>query len=106
MLRKMMSLISAQHALMLAYRAEIYLWVLAHVLPFIMMSVWMTASASAGASGNGSFSMSPVDYARYFFAVFVVRQFTAAWMIYEFEWHVLEGRLSFLLLRPMNPLWN
>jgi len=106
MLRKMMSLISAQHALMLAYRAEIYLWVLAHVLPFIMMSVWMTASASAQTSGTSHFSMTPVDYARYFVAVFVVRQFTAAWMIYEFEWHVLEGRLSYLLLRPMNPLWH
>jgi ABC-2 type transport system permease protein len=107
MLRKMRALISAQHALMLAYRAEIYLWVLAHVLPFIMMSVWMSASAGGGgADSGGQFSMSPVGYARYFVAVFVVRQFTAAWMLYEFEWHLLEGRLSYLLLRPMNPLWH
>jgi ABC-2 type transport system permease protein len=98
----MLSLVGANHALMLAYRAEIYLWVLAHVLPFIMMSVW----ANAAAQGISNFSMSPVEYKRYFFAVFVVRQFTAAWMIYEFEYHVVEGRLSYLLLRPMNPLWN
>lgn len=104
MLRKMRILVSAQHALMLAYRAEIYLWVLAHVLPFIMMSIWM--GASAGDNGSGAFSMAPVDYARYFVAAFVVRQFTAAWMIYEFEWHMVEGRLSYYLLRPMNPLWH
>jgi ABC-2 type transport system permease protein len=104
MIRKMRALIAAQHALMLAYRAEIYLWVLAHVLPFIMMSVWM--SAAEGSGGGGAFSKSPVEYARYYVASFIVRQFTAAWMIYEFEWHLLEGRLSYLLLRPMNPLWH
>ena len=87
---------------MLTYRAEIYLWVLAHVWPFIIMSVWMTAAAG----GSGGFAMSPVDYARYFVAVFVVRQFTAVWMIYEFEWHVVEGRLSPMLLRPMAVLWH
>jgi ABC-2 type transport system permease protein len=108
MLKKMRILVSAQHALMLAYRAEIYLWVLAHVLPFIMMSVWMTAAvnAPAGGGGPGGFSMDAVGYARYFVAVFVVRQFTAVWMIYEFEWHIVEGRLSYFLLRPMNALWH
>ncbi len=88
---------------MLAYRAEIYLWVIAHVLPFIMMSIWMTA---AGSGEAGRFSMNAVGYARYFAAVFIVRQFTAVWMIYEFEWHVNEGRLSPMLLRPMNVLWH
>jgi ABC-2 type transport system permease protein len=95
-------LVSVQHALMLAYRAEIYLWVLAHVLPFIMMSIWTKASAS----GVGGFSMTPVEYARYFFAVFVVRQFTAVWFIYDFEWQVIEGRLSYYLLRPIPAIWN
>jgi ABC-2 type transport system permease protein len=105
--KKMRVLVAAQHALMLAYRAEIYLWVLAHVLPFIMMSVWMTAAGKAAAGGGtGSFSMDEVGYARYFVAAFVVRQFTAVWMIYEFEWHIVEGRLSYLLLRPMNALWH
>lgn len=101
-LKKLRILISAQHALMLAYRAEIYLWVLAHILPFIMMSVWMKAAASPGTV----LAMTPINYARYFAAVFIVRQFTAVWMIYEFEWHVVEGRLSPMLLRPMNVLWH
>ncbi len=100
--KKLRILVSAQHALMLAYRAEIYLWVLAHVLPFIMMSVWMTASAAS----PGAFAMNPIEYARYFAAVFIVRQFSAVWMIYEFEWHIVEGRLSPMLLRPMNVLWH
>ncbi len=103
MLKKMRVLVSAQHANMLAYRAEIYLWVLAHTVPFIMMSVWMTA---AGTGTGANFSMDAVGYARYFLAVYIVRQFTAIWMIYEFEWHVVEGRLSSMLLRPINALWH
>jgi ABC-2 type transport system permease protein len=101
-LKKLRILVSAQHALMLAYRGEIYLWVLAHVMPFIMMSVWMTAAASPGSK----LQQTPVEFARYFAAVFIIRQFTAVWMIYEFEWHVNEGRLSAMLLRPMNVLWH
>lgn len=101
--RKLRILVSAQHALMLAYRAEIYLWVLAHLLPFIMMSIWTNAAAS---SSGGHFSMTAIGYARYFLAVFIVRQFSAVWMIYDFEWQVLEGRLSYLLLRPLNAIWH
>ena len=99
MLRKMSVLVSVNHALMLAYRAEIYLWVLAHILPFIMMGLWVQASAAGG------FAMDPLGYKRYFLAVFCVRQFSAVWMIYEFEFNVVEGRLSNYLLRPMHPLW-
>ncbi len=102
MFKKLRILISAQHALMLAYRGEIYLWVLAHTTPFIMMSIWMTAAAAPGSTVG----QTPVEMARYFAAAFIVRQFTAVWMIYEFEWHVLEGRLSPMLLRPLNALWH
>jgi ABC-2 type transport system permease protein len=104
--KKMRTLVSVQHAVMLAYRAEIYLWVLAHLLPFIMMSIWTKAAASGGGAGGSNFSMTPIEYARYFFAVFVVRQFTAVWFIYDFEWQVMEGRLSYYLLRPMHAIWN
>lgn len=103
MLKKMRVLISAQHALMLAYRAEIYLWVIAMCLPFIMMSIWATGAAS---NAGGNFAMSSVGYVRYFFAVWVVRQFTVVWMIYDFEYQVNEGKLSPLLLRPMHATWN
>jgi len=109
-LKKLRILTVTQHALMLAYRAEIYLWVLAHVMPFLMMGVWVTASRSgaggAGGGGGMAFALTPVDYARYFVCVFIVRQFSTVWMIHEFEWHIVEGRLSYFLLRPMNPLWN
>ena len=53
MLKKLRILpVSAQHALMLAYRSEIFHWVLAHILPFVMMSVWMNAAARAGVGAD------------------------------------------------------
>ena len=88
---------------MLAYRSEIYLWVIAHIFPFIMMGVWTTAAQGGDPT---KFSLTPADYGRYFVAIFIVRQFSVVWMIYEFEWHIVEGRLSYFLLRPMNALWH
>ena len=103
MLKKMRTLIGAQYALMMAYRAEIYLWVIAMILPFIMMAVW-EKGASSGAGGN--FAMKPIEYVRYFFAVWTVRQFSVVWRIYDIEFQVNEGKLSPLLLRPMHAVWH
>lgn len=99
LLRRNMVLLSVYHTLMLTYRAELYLWVLATVMPFIMMGLWSQVSA------GGGFSMDPHGYKRYFLATFIVRQFTIVWMIWDFEWQVVQGRLSAQLLRPMHPLW-
>jgi ABC-2 type transport system permease protein len=47
-----------------------------------------------------------MDFARYFLAVFIVRQFTVVWVIWEFEREIVEGRLSFRLLQPLDPIWH
>jgi ABC-2 type transport system permease protein len=70
------------------------------VLPLILLGVW----AQAGASG--AFSLSQIDFIRYFLAVFVVRQFTFIWVIWEFEELMVSGRLSLQLLQPLNPIWR
>src|SRR5262245_45593339 len=85
---------------MLEYRAEIYLWVLASALPLILLGVWSQAAQS------GSFPLSPVDFIRYFISVFVVRQFTFIWVIWEFEELVVSGHLSHQLLQPISPVWR
>ncbi|MEZ6192967.1 MAG: hypothetical protein R3C45_16970 [Phycisphaerales bacterium] len=40
---------------------------------------------------------------RYFIAVFLIRQFTVIWAIHHFEWLVVTGRLSPMLLHPVDP---
>jgi ABC-2 type transport system permease protein len=38
--------------------------------------------------------------------VFVVRQFSVVWVVWQFEEDALQGRLSPHLLQPLHPLWR
>ena len=98
--KKATTLLLVYYAHMLEYRAEIFLWALSGSLPIILMGVWIQAAQSA------DFGLSPIDFARYFFSVFLIRQFTSIWVIWEFEREVVEGKLSFRLLQPLDPVWH
>jgi len=98
--RKTRVLLTSYYAYMLEYRAELFLWALSGSLPLILMGVWTKAAQ------GGQFGLSPLDFARYFFTVFIVRQFTVVWVIWEFEKEVVEGRLSPRLLQPLDPVWH
>ena len=93
-------LLTVYFAQMVEYRAEIFFWILSGSLPLILMGVWIEAAAS------GDFSLDSLQFARYFFAVFIVRQLTTIWVIWEFEREVVEGTLSFRLLQPLDPVWH
>jgi len=99
-IRTAKTLLLVYYAYMLEYRAELFFWVLSGTLPLILMGVWVEASQ------NGQFGLSPADFVRYFLAVFLVRQFTVVWVIWEFERQVVEGTLSFRLLQPLDPAWH
>ncbi|HTV22901.1 MAG TPA: ABC-2 family transporter protein [Polyangiaceae bacterium] len=99
-LRKSRALFALYLSYMLEYRAEIYLWVLASVLPLILLGVW------AHAAESGAYPLSRVEFIRYFIAVFVVRQFSFIWVIWEFEDLVVTGNLSQQLLQPIDPVWR
>lgn len=99
-IRKALILLSVYYAYMVEYRAELILWVLSGSLPIILMGVWIKASQ------GGNFGLSSVDFARYFLTVFVVRQISVVWVIWEFEREVVEGKLSLKLLQPLDPVWH
>lgn len=99
-LRKARTLLIAHYAHMMEYRAEIFLWALSSSLPIILMGVWTQAAQ------NGDFDFSPPEFARYFFCVFFVRQFTSIWVIWEFEREIIDGKLSLRLLQPIDPVWH
>jgi ABC-2 type transport system permease protein len=98
--KKAIALLSVYYAYMIEYRAEVFLWVLSGSLPIILMGVWRQAAQ------GGKFGLNGTDFARYFFAVFLVRQFTNVWVIWEFEREVVEGKLSLRLLQPLDPAWH
>ncbi|AFZ57833.1 ABC-2 family transporter protein [Anabaena cylindrica FACHB-243] len=96
-LKKALTLLSVYYAYMLEYRSELVLWILSGSLPIILMGVWIKAAQ------GGQFSLTSIDFARYFFAVFLVRQMTVVWVIFDFEREVIEGKLSPRLLQPIDP---
>ncbi|BAT52022.1 putative ABC-2 type transport system permease protein [Nostoc sp. NIES-3756] len=99
-IRKALTLLTVYYAYMVEYRAELILWVLSGSLPIILMGVWIKAAQ------GGRFGLSPVDFARYFLTVFIVRQISVVWVIWEFEREVVEGKLSPKLLQPLDPVWH
>jgi ABC-2 type transport system permease protein len=94
------SLLVTYYAYMLEYRAELLLWALSGSLPFILMGVWTQAAQ------QGNFGLSSIDFARYFLAVYLVRQLTVVWVIWDFEREIVDGKLSFRLLQPLDPVWH
>lgn len=94
------TLLSVYYAYMIEYRAELILWTLSNSLPIILMGIWMEAAET------GNFALNPLEFARYFIAVFFIRQLLVVWVIWEFEPEVVEGKLSFKLLQPLDPVWH
>lgn len=94
------TLLSVYYAYMVEYRAELMFWVLSGTFPLIFMGIW------AKASQGGQFDLEPLTFIRYFLAVFLVRQLTVVWVIWEFEREVVEGKLSPFLLQPIDPVWR
>lgn len=95
------TLASVYYAFMLEYRAELILWMLAGSLPIILMGVWIQAAESGQFGG-----LTPIDFVRYFIAIFLVRQLTVVWVIWEFEEEIVQGKLSPKLLQPLDPVWH
>tara|TARA_B100000700_G_scaffold330010_1_gene454147 strand:- start:3523 stop:4329 length:807 start_codon:yes stop_codon:yes gene_type:complete len=98
--RVISSILSSQYALMLEYRAEIILWALSGLLPLFMLAIWQDADVLS------KLDLSRLELRKYFISAFLVRQFTAIWVIFLFERDNIEGRLSPLLLQPVNPFWR
>ncbi len=94
------TLVSVYYAYMLEYRAELIFWVLSGSLPLIFLGLWNQAAQ------GGDIGLTPTEFARYFLGVFLVRQLTVVWVIWDFEKEVVQGKLSPLLLQPIDPVWR
>jgi ABC-2 type transport system permease protein len=99
-LRALPALLRVGAASITAYRAEMVVWILSATLPLVMMALWDAASREVELPGFG-----PVEVARYFAVMLVVRQLTGMWLVWEFNHQVRTGSLSPQLLRPLHPLW-
>jgi len=89
-------------ASMFQYRASLLIWMIGQVLePLVYLIVWSIVSNTSGGSvGN----YTTKEFAGYFIVLMLVNQFTYTWIMYEFEYRVRQGALSFALLRPVHPI--
>ncbi|MDP2304425.1 MAG: ABC-2 family transporter protein [Pseudomonadota bacterium] len=99
-LRAFPSLLRIAVAEMVAYRAEMIIWILTATLPLVMLALWNAAAAEGPLAGFGQ-----AEFARYFGVTLLVRQLTGVWVLWELNQQIRTGALSPALLRPMNPLW-
>lgn len=83
-----------------AYRAEMFIWVLSTTMPLIMMALWTAVARSAPVGRFGQ-----AEFVSYFLATFAVRQLTASWAAWLINWEVKQGTLAMRLLRPISPIW-
>jgi ABC-2 type transport system permease protein len=87
---------------MLQYRAALVIWLIGHVLePLVYLVVWSTVSRSAGGAIGG---YGAPEFAAYFIVLMLVNHATYTWIMFEYEYRVRQGLLSFALLRPVHPI--
>jgi ABC-2 type transport system permease protein len=82
-----------------AYRAEFLVWLLSTNMPLVMLALW---SAVARDGPVGRFGQA--EFAAYYLAALVVRLMTGAWVVWEMNFEIRQGTLSFRMLRPVHPL--
>ncbi len=86
-------------AQMVAYRAEMVIWILTATMPLIMLALWNAVVTEAPVEGFG-----PTEMTRYFTVTLLVRQLTSSWLLWEMNHEIRTGALSPRLLRPVPPL--
>jgi ABC-2 type transport system permease protein len=85
-----------------AYRAEMFVWVLATTMPLVMLALWTAVAREGGGGALGRYGQS--GFTAYFLSAFIVRQLTGCWAFYEMNVDVRQGTLGMRLLRPVHPL--
>lgn len=84
-----------------AYRAEMFVWVLSTTMPLVMLALWSAVARDAPIAGYGR-----GQFTAYFLSTFVVRQLTGCWVFWEMNFEVKNGTLAMRLLRPVDPIWS
>lgn len=83
----------------IAYRAEMFIWMLATTMPLVMLALWTSVARGAPVGRYGE-----RQFVAYFLATFLVRQLTGSWAFYQMNVEVRDGTLAMRLLRPVHPL--
>ena len=98
-LRAFPTMLRVGFAELVAYRGEVFIWILTTTMPLIMYAMWSTIAREAPI---GRFD--EATFAAYFLSTLVVRQLASAWIVWELNYMIRHGNLSTVLLKPVHPL--
>jgi ABC-2 type transport system permease protein len=93
------TLLRVGFAAAVAYRTEMFVWMLTMTMPFVSLALW---SAVAAQGPVGRFDQK--SFVAYFLATIVVRQLSGSWVVWEIIQEIKSGALSSRLLKPIHPL--
>jgi ABC-2 type transport system permease protein len=99
-LKALPTLLKVGFADAVAYRAEMFVWVLSTTMPLVMLALWSAVAREAPVGGYGQEA-----FTAYFLCTFIVRQLTGAWAAWQMNFEVRTGTMSMRLLRPIHPVW-
>lgn len=84
-----------------AYRAELFVWILATTMPLVMLAFWTAVAHEAPVGNYGE-----ARFTAYFLVTFIVRQLTGSWVSWEINFEIKQGTMAMRLLRPIDPAWS
>jgi ABC-2 type transport system permease protein len=97
-LRAYPTMIRSYSAMMMAYRGEMFIWVLTGLLPLFMMAVWLVIAKERPVAGYDQ-----TAFISYYLMVILIRRMTGVWIIWDMDNDIRQGTLSFKLLKPIHP---
>ena len=83
-----------------AYRAELFVWMLTMTMPLVSLVLW--SSAAAG-TRLGREQLSGTDLSAYFLLTLLVRMLTSSWVLWQLTDEIRTGALAQRLLKPVSP---
>ena len=98
-LRALPSMFRTGLAQVVAYRAEMIIWMFTTNMPLVMLALWSAVARSGPVAGY-----TQNDFTAYYLTTLVVRLMTGCWVVYELTMEIRGGTLSMRLLRPVHPL--
>lgn len=101
--RKYTVLLKTEWAIVMAYRSETFIWMVASFIqPLVSLFVWMSIAGDGTVGGYSS-----GDFILYFVGVLVVGRMTGSWDIWHLDNEIRQGTFSNKLIRPFHPVhWN
>ncbi len=87
----------------LAYRTELFVWILATTMPLVMLVLWRAVTEEKTLIGADGVPFGGQKVVAYFLATFLIRQLCGSWAAWQINQEIKDGTLALRLLRPVHP---